>query len=81
MRDYIDKAKGFANETAGKAKVKLGLVVDSPDLILDGTAQEGKGKAQTLLGKVKDAAQDSLAEGKAVKKAAEKEVRAKADQD
>ncbi len=81
MRDYIDKAKGLANETAGKAKVKLGEVVDSPDLILDGTVQQAKGKAQTLLGKVKDAAEDALAEGQAIKKAAQKEARAKTDRD
>lgn len=81
MRDYIDKAKGLANETAGKAKIKLGRVVDSHDLILDGAAQEARGKAQTLLGKVKDVAEDALTEGQAIKKAVQKEARAKADKD
>ncbi|WDF72511.1 CsbD family protein [Novosphingobium sp. KACC 22771] len=72
MRDYINRAKGLVNETAGKAKVKLGKAVESSDLILDGTALQAKGKAQSREASFNDAADDAVAEGKAMKEAFEK---------
>ena len=53
MGEFIDKAKGAANEAMGKAKVAVGRKVDSPDMIIDGAAQEAKGQAQKIVGEAK----------------------------
>jgi uncharacterized protein YjbJ (UPF0337 family) len=50
-----DKAKGYANEAAGKLKQGLGKVVGSNKMRAKGAAQELKGRAQVGTGKVKDA--------------------------
>ncbi|MES2754833.1 MAG: CsbD family protein [Pseudomonadota bacterium] len=62
MGELIDKAKGNANELAGKAKQALaGDGTDRDDaLASEGAAQEGKGKAQQFIGKVKGALGDDI---------------------
>lgn len=51
MGELIDKAKGAANEVAGKAKQQSG----NPNTRDKGAAQELKGKAQKASGSVKGA--------------------------
>jgi uncharacterized protein YjbJ (UPF0337 family) len=53
MGEFIDKAKGAANEAIGKAKVAVGKRADEPELVVKGAAQEVKGKAQQAIGTVK----------------------------
>ncbi|VVT11368.1 conserved hypothetical protein [Sphingomonas sp. EC-HK361] len=56
MGELVDKIKGNVNEAIGKAKQHS----DNPDTKADGAAQEAKGKAQQLGGKVKGALGDDI---------------------
>lgn len=56
MGELIDKIKGNVNEAVGKAKQQS----DNPDTRADGAGQEGKGKAQQFIGKVKGALGDDI---------------------
>lgn len=56
MGELVDKIKGNVNEALGKAKQES----DNPDTRAEGAAQEGKGKAQQLGGKVKGALGDDI---------------------
>ena len=62
MGELIDKVKGNVNEAIGKAK--QGLAGDGADrddtLAAEGATQEGKGKAQQTVGKVKGALGDDI---------------------
>jgi uncharacterized protein YjbJ (UPF0337 family) len=58
MSSTTDKAKGYANEAAGKVKQGVGRAVGSDKLQGDGAAQEVKGNVQVGIGKVKDAAKE-----------------------
>ena len=60
MGEFIDKAKGAANEAIGKAKVAVGKATDNPDVIADGAAQQIKGKDQKVEGAVKGALGDKI---------------------
>lgn len=60
MGEFIDKAKGAANEAIGKAKVAAGRKADNPDLIIEGAAQQGKGKAQKVAGEIKGLMGDKI---------------------
>lgn len=60
MGEFIDKAKGAANEVIGKAKVSVGQHTDKPELVVKGGAQQVKGKAQNLSGNVKGALGDKI---------------------
>lgn len=60
MGEFIDKAKGTADEVIGKAKVALGKQTDSPELIAKGLTQEAKGKAEKLIGEAKGLLDDKL---------------------
>lgn len=51
MGELKDKAKGIANEVAGNVKQQSG----DPDTRAEGHAQETKGEAQNLKGKVEGA--------------------------
>ena len=51
MGELKDKAKGLANEIAGEAKRNS----SDPDVRAEGDAQETKGRAQNLKGKVEGA--------------------------
>lgn len=60
MGEFIDKAKGAANQAAGKVKVAVGRKTDKPGLIVKGAAQQSKGKAQKLAGAVKGVLGDKI---------------------
>jgi uncharacterized protein YjbJ (UPF0337 family) len=60
MGEFIDKAKGAANEVIGKAKVEVGQRTDSPELIAKGAEQQIKGEAQKIAGAVKGALGDKV---------------------
>lgn len=60
MGEFIDKAKGAANEAIGKAKVAAGQRADNPELIARGAKQQIKGEAQKLSGEIKGAMGDKL---------------------
>ena len=60
MGEFIDKAKGAANEAIGKAKVSVGQNTDNAELIAKGANQEIKGKAQKLSGSIKGAMGDKI---------------------
>ncbi len=49
MGEFTDKAKGTVNKAVGKAKQGS----DDPRIRNDGAAQETKGNAQNIKGKVK----------------------------
>lgn len=56
MGELTDKAKGLANEVSGKVKQQS----NDPDTRAEGRAQESKGEAQNLKGKVKGALGDKV---------------------
>lgn len=56
MGEVVDKAKGIANEIAGKIKQQSG----NPETRDEGRAQERKGEVQNLTGKVKGALGDKI---------------------
>jgi uncharacterized protein YjbJ (UPF0337 family) len=56
MGELIDKVKGNVNEAVGKAKQQS----NDPATRDEGAAQEGKGKAQQTVGKVKGALGDDI---------------------
>lgn len=60
MGEFIDKAKGAANEGIGKAKIAIGKNTDNPELEAKGLAQEAKGKVQGVVGAVKGATGDKV---------------------
>lgn len=55
MGEFIDKAKGAANEALGKAKVAVGQHADKPELVVSGAKQQIKGEAQKVSGEIKGA--------------------------
>jgi len=59
MGELKDKAKGLANEVAGNAKQAMAGRND-PALHAEGRAQERKGEAQQLKGKVRGALGDKI---------------------
>lgn len=60
MGEFIDKAKGAANDAMGKAKIAVGKKADKPVLIAKGAAQRAKGQAQKIAGAVKGAIGDKF---------------------
>jgi uncharacterized protein YjbJ (UPF0337 family) len=56
MGELTDKIKGNINEAVGKAKQQS----RDPDKRDEGAVQEGKGKAQQFVGKVKGALGDDI---------------------
>lgn len=60
MGEFIDKAKGAANEAIGKDKVAAGQKTDNPDMIIKGAEQQAKGKAQKVVGAVKGMLGDKI---------------------
>jgi len=60
MGEFIDKAKGAANEAIGKAKVAVGQKTESTKLIVEGAVQQGKGQAQKIVAAAKGAAGDKI---------------------
>lgn len=60
MGEFKDKAKGVGNEIAGNAKRAAAEVMGNPRLDAEGKAQERKGEAQQLAGKVKGSFGDKV---------------------
>jgi uncharacterized protein YjbJ (UPF0337 family) len=60
MGELTDKAKGLGNEAAGNVKQGIGKATDNPRLHGEGVAQERKGEAQQVKGKVKGALGDRI---------------------
>ncbi|HWK36754.1 CsbD family protein [Sphingomonas sp.] len=67
MGEFVDKVKGNINEAVGKAKQAMAGDADDPnrtrrddELAAEGAAQELKGKAQQLGGKIKGALGDDI---------------------
>ena len=60
MGEFIDKAKGAANEAIGKAKVEIGEQTNNPELIIEGAKQQAKGKVQHAAGEIKGVLGDKL---------------------
>ena len=54
-----DRVKGAINDTAGRAKRQVGEWTGNTDAQVEGAAQQIKGKAQKVVGSVKDAARDA----------------------
>ncbi len=59
MSEMMDKAKGLANEAAGKIKQGVGSAVGSDQLQAEGAAQEAKGAMQKAVGDAKGAVKDT----------------------
>ena len=60
MGEFIDKAKGAANEAIGKAKVAAGQKTEDTDMIIKGAEQQNKGQAQKVIGAVKGILGDKI---------------------
>lgn len=60
MGEFIDKAKGTADEVIGKAKVAFGEKTDNVELVAKGLAQEAKGHAEKIVGSAKGVIGDKL---------------------
>ncbi len=60
MGEFTDKAKGLANELAGKTKQAIGREGRDPDLEAEGAGQEAKGHVQKAVGKAKGAVKDAV---------------------
>jgi uncharacterized protein YjbJ (UPF0337 family) len=60
MGELTDKIKGNVDEAVGKAKQAIGGHQGDSDLHDEGVAQEGKGKGEQLIGKVKGALGDDI---------------------
>lgn len=60
MGEFIEKAKGAANEAIGKAKVAVGEKTESPELIIEGAKQQIKGQVQKVVGAAKGALGDKV---------------------
>lgn len=54
-----DQVKGAVNDAAGRAKRQVGEWTGNTDAQVEGVAQQIKGKAQKVVGNVKEAAHDA----------------------
>ncbi len=54
-----DRVKGAINDAAGRAKRQVGEWTGDTNAQVEGAAQQLKGKAQKVVGTVKDAARDA----------------------
>lgn len=60
MGELTDKAKGLGNEIAGNIKQAAGKASHNQRLVSEGIAQERKGEAQNLKGKLKGIVGDKV---------------------
>jgi uncharacterized protein YjbJ (UPF0337 family) len=60
MGEFIDKAKGTANEVIGKAKVAIGEKTHNAKLVVEGGVQEAKGHAEKIVGTAKGVMGDKV---------------------
>jgi uncharacterized protein YjbJ (UPF0337 family) len=54
-----ETVKGAVNDAAGRAKRQVGEWTGDTDAQVEGTLQQAKGKAQKVVGNIKDAARDA----------------------
>jgi len=54
-----DRVKGAVNDAAGRAKRQVGEWTGNTNAQVEGAAQQLKGKAQKVVGNMKDAARDA----------------------
>lgn len=59
MGSTMDKIKGAANESIGKAKQGIGEATGSERMRAEGALQEAKGHGQQVLGDAKEATKDA----------------------
>jgi uncharacterized protein YjbJ (UPF0337 family) len=57
-----DRVKGAVNDAAGRAKRQVGEWTGDTEAQVEGSMQQLKGKAQKVVGNVKDAARDTKSE-------------------
>ena len=55
-----EKVKGAVDDAAGRTKRQIGEWTDNPNLQVEGAVQQVKGKAEKVVGSVKDAAREAL---------------------
>lgn len=60
MGELTEKAKGLANEAIGNTKQAIGKATGNEKLQAEGIAQERKGEAQNVKGKVQGALGDKV---------------------
>ncbi len=60
MGEMNEKAKGMANEIAGKTKQVVADATDNPKLRVEGDLQQAKGKVQNATGDVMGALGDKI---------------------
>ena len=60
MGELKDRAKGLTNEAIGNVKQGIGKLTDNDKLQAEGVAQELKGEAQQVAGKVKGKLGDNV---------------------
>lgn len=53
-----DQLLGYANEAIGQTKLAVGLVAQSPDIVVAGIAQKSLGELQKFVGEAKLAAEE-----------------------
>ncbi|MFZ0303753.1 MAG: CsbD family protein [Terracidiphilus sp.] len=75
-----DRVKGAINDAAGRAKRQVGEWTGDTDAQAEGAAQQLKGKAQKVVGAVKDAARDAKSDYERERERQEADQRA-ADQE
>lgn len=68
-----DRVKGAVNDAAGRAKRQVGEWTGNTDAQVEGAAQQIKGKAQKVVGNIKDAARDANANNASVDREREQE--------
>ena len=68
-----DQVKGAVNDAAGRAKRQVGEWTGDTNAQVEGAAQQIKGKAQKVVGNVKDAARDANANNANVDREREQE--------
>ena len=57
-----EKVKGAVDDAAGRTKRQIGEWTDNPNLQVEGAVQQVKGKAEKVVGSVKDAAKQTSAQ-------------------
>lgn len=60
MGEMHEKAKGMANQIAGKTKQVVADATDNPKLKVKGDLQEAKGKLQNAVGNAMGAVDDKI---------------------
>jgi uncharacterized protein YjbJ (UPF0337 family) len=63
-----ERVKGAIDETVGSAKRQLGNLTGNTRTQVEGAAQQLKGKAETTIGKLKDAVRDANDDASAPRK-------------